>query len=138
MTRAGRWKPATLRVAPSSSCCRDLDPDRTSGRPSTETRAVANDRHRGRKGACGSITYTCGMADAVTTMKITTATRDRLRTHAATGESLEDVVVHALDAYETAQFWARAEAWAATETPDERAKRKASEAEWDALLDGLR
>ena len=78
------------------------------------------------------------MADAVTTMKITTATRDRIRTHAATGESLEDVVVHALDAYEAAQFWARAEAWAAAETPTERAERKASEAEWDAQLDGLR
>ena len=71
-------------------------------------------------------------------MKITTATRDRLRTQASTGESLEDVVVRALDAYETAQFWARAEAWAAAETPSERSERKASEAEWDALMDGLR
>jgi hypothetical protein len=78
------------------------------------------------------------MADAVTTMKITTATRDRLRTHAASGESLEDVVVHALDVYEAAQFWERAEAWAAAETAAERAERKASEAEWDALMDGLR
>lgn len=78
------------------------------------------------------------MADSVTTMKITTATRDRIRTHASTGESLEDVVVHALDAYEAAQFWARAEAWATAETPTERAERKASEAEWDAMMDGLR
>lgn len=78
------------------------------------------------------------MADGVTTMKITTATRDRLRTHAAAGESLEDVVVHALDVYEVEQFWARAEAWAAAETPAERAERKAAEAEWDALMDGLR
>jgi hypothetical protein len=78
------------------------------------------------------------MADPVTTMKITTATRDRLRTHASTGESLEDVVVHALDAYEAAQFWARAEAWAAAETPTQRAARKASEDEWDALIDRLR
>jgi hypothetical protein len=85
-----------------------------------------------------TVSYTHGMADPVTTMKITTATRDRLRTHASTGESLEDVVVHALDAYEAAQFWARAEAWAAAETPTERAERKASEAEWDALMDGLR
>ena len=89
-------------------------------------------------GTPSTATYTRGMADAVTTMKITTATRDRIRTHAATGESLEDVVVHALDAYEAAQFWARAEAWAAAETPTERAERKASEAEWDAQLDGLR
>lgn len=78
------------------------------------------------------------MADAVTTMKITTATRDRLRTLAAAGETLEDVVVRALDAYEAAQFWARAEAWADAETPTERAERKASEAEWDMLMDGLR
>jgi hypothetical protein len=78
------------------------------------------------------------MADAVTTMKITTATRDRLRMHATSGESLEDVVVHALDVYEHAQFWVQAEAWAAAETPDERAERQASEAEWDALMVGLR
>jgi hypothetical protein len=78
------------------------------------------------------------MSDVVTTMKITTATRDRLRTHAASGESLEDVVVHALDVYEAAQFWAQAEAWAAAETPAERAERKSSEADWDALMDGLR
>ena len=79
------------------------------------------------------------MADAVTTMKITTTTRDRLRTHAASGESLEDVVVHALDAYESAQFWARAEAWAAAETPSERAARKAVRGRvGHPELDGLR
>jgi hypothetical protein len=78
------------------------------------------------------------MAEAVTTMKITTDTRDRLRTHAASGETLEDVVVHALDVYEAAQFWAQAEAWAASETPAERDERRASEAEWDKLMDGLR
>jgi hypothetical protein len=78
------------------------------------------------------------MPHSVTTMKITTATRDRLRTSAGPGESLEDVVVHALDAYEAAQFWVRAEAWAAAETPAERAARKAAEAEWDVLMDGLR
>lgn len=70
-------------------------------------------------------------------MKITTATRDRLRTHAVSGESLEDIVVHALEVYEAAQFWAQAEAWAATKAPTERVERKASEAEWDALMDGL-
>ena len=45
------------------------------------------------------------MAD-VTTMKISTATRDRLRALGDAGESLEDVVVRALDAYESQQFWA--------------------------------
>lgn len=78
------------------------------------------------------------MADRVTTMKITAATRDRLRSHSTPGETLEDVVVHALDAYEAAQFWTRAEAWAAAETATQRAARKASEAEWDALVDGVR
>lgn len=78
------------------------------------------------------------MAEPVTTMKLTNATRDRLRTHAAPGESLEDVVVNALDVYEASKFWVRAEAWAAGETPDERSARKRSEAEWDALADGLR
>lgn len=78
------------------------------------------------------------MADATTTMKVSTATRDRLRAHAAEGESLEDVVVHALEVYEEAQFWSRAEAWAAAETAHERDERKASETEWDALMDGLR
>ena len=82
--------------------------------------------------------YTSSMSESVTTMRITAETRDRLRTHASTGETLEDVVVHALDAYEAAQCWTRAEAWAAAETPAEREARKASEAEWDALMDGLR
>ncbi|MFV0307702.1 MAG: hypothetical protein ACK5OX_08160 [Desertimonas sp.] len=77
------------------------------------------------------------MAEPVTTMKITTATRDRLRTHAVAGESLEDVVVHALDTYEVSRFWARAASWAAAETSAERASRKKSEAAWDALVDGL-
>ncbi|MFV0257441.1 MAG: hypothetical protein ACK5PP_03190 [Acidimicrobiales bacterium] len=78
------------------------------------------------------------MDDRVTTMKITSATRDRLRMHATQGETLEDVVVHALDRYEAAQFWTRADAWAAAETAAERAERKASEAAWDASLDGQR
>ena len=40
----------------------------------------------------------------VTSMKITTGTRDRLRALGAEGESLEDVVVAALDAYESQQL----------------------------------
>lgn len=77
------------------------------------------------------------MAD-VTTMKITTHTRDRLRALGADGDSLEDVVVAALDAYESQQFWAAAEAAAAAETPDQRAERKRTEAEVDAWMDSLR
>jgi hypothetical protein len=73
----------------------------------------------------------------VTTMKITTATRDRLRALGVEGESLEDVVVAALDVYESQQFWASAEAADAAETPTQRAERKRSEAEVDAWLDSL-
>lgn len=36
------------------------------------------------------------------------------------------------------QYWARLEAWAAAETPADRAERTASEAEWDTLMDGDR
>lgn len=76
------------------------------------------------------------MAD-VTTMKITTATRDRLRNLGADSDSLEDVVVAALDAYESQQFWAEAEAAAAAETREQGAERKRIEAEADAWMDAL-
>lgn len=51
--------------------------------------------------------------------------------------SLEDVVVAALDADESQQFWAAAEA-AAAETPELRVERKRIEAEVDVWMDGLR
>jgi len=70
-------------------------------------------------------------------MKITTATRDRLRALGAEGDSLEDVVVAALDAYESHQFWVAAEAAVANETPQQRTKRKRIEADTDAWMDGL-
>ena len=76
------------------------------------------------------------MAD-VTTMKITTATRDRLRSLGCAGDSLEDVVVAALDAYESQQFWAQAEAAAAAETAEQRNARKRLEASVDAWMDDL-
>ena len=76
------------------------------------------------------------MAD-VTTMKITTATRDRLRALGDEGDSLEDVVVAALDAYESQQFWVAAEAAAAAESSEQRSERKRVEAEVDAWMDGL-
>jgi hypothetical protein len=78
------------------------------------------------------------MATGVTTMKITTATRDRLRALGAAGDSLEDVVVAALDVYESQQFWAEAEAAAAAESPEQRADRKRVEASVDAWMDTLR
>ena len=78
------------------------------------------------------------MTHDVTTMKITTATRDRLRALGTDGDSLEDVVVAALDAYESQQFWSEAEAAAAAETPAQRADRKRVEADIDAWMDSLR
>lgn len=81
-------------------------------------------------------TYTRGMAE-VTTMKITTATRDRLRALGSESESLEDVVVAALDVYESQQFWAEAEAAAAAETAAQREQRRRIEASVDAWMDGL-
>ena len=71
-------------------------------------------------------------------MKISTATRDRLRALGTEGESLEDVVVNALDAYESQQFWAAAEAAAAAESPEQRTERKRIEAEIDTWMDHLR
>jgi hypothetical protein len=72
----------------------------------------------------------------VTTMKVSTATRDRLRALGREGDSLEEVVVAALDAYEAQQFWAAAAEAEATETSDERAARQRVEADVDAWMDG--
>jgi hypothetical protein len=77
------------------------------------------------------------MADA-TTMKISGATRDRLRALGADGDSLEDVVVAALDAYESQRFWAQAELAATNESAAERDERRRVEADLDAWVDGLR
>jgi hypothetical protein len=73
----------------------------------------------------------------VTTMKITRATRDRLRALGTEGDSLEDVVVAALDAYESQEFWAQAEATAAAESTEQRTERERVEAAVDAWMDGL-
>jgi hypothetical protein len=74
----------------------------------------------------------------VTTMKVSTHTRDRLRALGREGDSLEDVVVAALDAYEAQQFWAAAEAADANETPEQRTERKRVEADVDSWLDTSR
>ncbi len=74
----------------------------------------------------------------VTTMKITRATRDRLRALGADGDSLEDVVVAALDAYESQRFWEEAEAAATAESAEQRTERKRVEAAVDVWMDGLR
>ena len=78
------------------------------------------------------------MAARVTTMKLSTDTRDRLRALGRDGESLEDVVVAALDAYEAQQFWFAAEAAAAAESPAQCDERKRVEAGVDAWMDASR
>ena len=79
------------------------------------------------------------MADAkVTTMKVSTATRDRLRALGAENDTLEDVVVAALDAYESQQFWAAAEAAHVAESPEQRSERKRIEAAVDDWMDEIR
>jgi hypothetical protein len=74
----------------------------------------------------------------VTTMKISAGTRDRLRALGRKDQSLEDVVVAALDVYETQQFWAAAETAAAAESAQEKSARRAVERETDAWMDALR
>ena len=71
-------------------------------------------------------------------MKISTATRDRLRALATGGASLEDVVVAALDVHETQQFWAAAESASAVETAHERVTRRAVEGDLDTWMDTIR
>jgi hypothetical protein len=53
-----------------------------------------------------------------TTIQMGTDTRNRLRALASEGETLEDVVVHALDTLEEADFWRRAESAAARRASD--------------------
>ena len=71
-------------------------------------------------------------------MKISTRTRDRLRSLGKDGDTLEDVVVTALDAYEAQEFWAAAEAAHVAETTEQRSERKRAEAEVDDWMDDLR
>lgn len=74
----------------------------------------------------------------MTSMKISTTTRDRLRALGGDGKSLEDVVIAALDEYESRRFWEQAEAAVAAETPAQRKRRQRAEAEVDAWMDRLR
>lgn len=73
-----------------------------------------------------------------TTVKVSVETRDRIR--AMGGDTYEATIVEALDALDGARFWAEAEAaaaWRRQLTDDARAALEASEAEVDALFDGI-
>lgn len=67
-------------------------------------------------------------------MKISTATRDRLRALQGDRGSLESVVVDALDVYEREQFWAQAETAVGRESAADRRDRLDREAEYDRWL----
>ena len=56
----------------------------------------------------------------------------------ADGDSLDDVVVTALDAYESQRFWAAAEAAHVAESHEQHADRIRIEADVDNWLDRLR
>lgn len=74
----------------------------------------------------------------VTTIKVSTDTRDRLR--ALGGSTYETTIVEALDALEADRFWVQADAaaeWRKTLSADERARRAAREAEIDAAFDDI-
>jgi len=71
-------------------------------------------------------------------MKISTETRDRLRLMADDGDTLEDVVITALDLYEAQRFWAQAEHAHRLETNAQRGQRQRAEADVDAWMERLR
>ena len=73
----------------------------------------------------------------MTTMKLSVETRDRLRALAMQGETLEDVVVSALEVLEREAFWAAVAEADASETEQERAARLALDEELDRMMDQL-
>jgi len=75
---------------------------------------------------------------ASTTIKLSIATRDRIR--ALGGDTYEDTIVEALDVLEEARFWEQAEAaaaWRQSLPEGERECLRAREAEVDAAFDAI-
>lgn len=75
---------------------------------------------------------------ASTTIKLSTETRDRIK--ALGGETYEDTIVEALDALESARFWAQAEAasaWRRSLSDAERAEIEQREATVRAAFDAI-
>jgi hypothetical protein len=73
-----------------------------------------------------------------TTVKVSVATRDRLR--ALGGATYEDTIVEALDALEADRFWARAEGaatWRCSLPPEQQADLLEQEAALDRAFDGI-
>jgi len=75
---------------------------------------------------------------AATTVKLSTATRDRIR--ALGGATYEETILEALDLLEAERFWSRADAavaWRRSLSEVERGRLAAREAEIDAEFDGI-
>jgi hypothetical protein len=75
-----------------------------------------------------------------TTIRLSAASRDRLRALGRAGATLEDTLVEALDALEREQFWAAADAAQARRrsmSADELAAVAAAEADVQGWLDAL-
>ena len=75
---------------------------------------------------------------ASTTVKLSVATRDRIR--ALGGDTYEDTIVEALDVLEAARFWAQADAaaaWRHSLPDDERERLAARDADVDVAFDGI-
>jgi hypothetical protein len=75
-----------------------------------------------------------------TTMQLSEASRDRLRSLGRPGSTLEETLVDALDALEREQFWAAADAAQArrrTMSADEQDAVRAAEADVQDWLDAL-
>ncbi len=80
--------------------------------------------------------YSADMAS--TTIKVSTDTRDRIRSYG--GETYEETIVAALDAFDAPGFWAQAQRaadWRQSLSATQRATLKAREAEIDRAFDGL-
>lgn len=74
-----------------------------------------------------------------TTVKVSTETRDRLRTF--NGSTIEETINEALDALDAAQFWQQAEAhaaWRRSLSQERQAEIKAREEALDSITSRLR
>ncbi|MGA0230483.1 MAG: hypothetical protein ACO38I_10240 [Ilumatobacteraceae bacterium] len=70
-------------------------------------------------------------SERITTMKLSSQSRDRIRSLSTTNETLEGTVIRAIELLERQEFWARAAA--ATSTGDQQAHDAAIDAWMDRL-----
>ena len=73
-----------------------------------------------------------------TTIKVSVETRERLR--ALGGETYESTIIEALDAMDSNQFWAQADAaaaWRKSLAPSDQAELEQRDTAMDAAFDGI-